>query len=252
MHAFYENQKDAFIEFMKYSDEKDILVQTIIHELGNQPIKERFTFTDIWAGNGIVAENIIPFLQSRFHEFDYHFIEPSEVLASRFKETEAWRKAQYTHDFIENTRLLNSDFMLISHTLQYVEDIGKTIWKIYESLNPWGILLIVGLSQKSHDAILKKELGHTVADTTEIALRFFKKMGISFSYVSKTSHVYGMEEIADLGDFGKNYIAFLCNSPFSIIPKDHIRYIQSYIGKHMDAGVLKKEEDYIFIKKPTE
>ncbi len=119
-----------------------------------------------------MAKQILEYSTTIFPDFTYNFIEQSEELIHIFQEQSNDTRVNFIHDFVENTEIPKSDFILVSHVFQYIADIPLLLGRIYESLKPGGVCMIIGLNNQSHDVLLKKKLGHTISNTTDVIVRY--------------------------------------------------------------------------------
>ncbi|MDD5197469.1 MAG: Fic family protein [Candidatus Gracilibacteria bacterium] len=250
MEDFYKEGPEFFTDFLKNTDEKKVLSEKITHFLKTKYPKTSLIISDIGAGNGIIAKDIIQYVRSTHRPFQYNYLEPSHTLIEHFAQDFDCKGVVFYEGNIEYATLPKSDFIILSHVLQYIEDIEGVLTKLLTTLTPGGTLLIVQPSIESKEMLLKEKIGIRYSTSIERTFPILQKIQESFSYERVESSIYHMEDIQNLNENGKKMISFFYNRPFDIIKDEEVERIQNVVKELGVTDCLKKEEDYIWVEKP--
>lgn len=250
MADFYKNSPEFFIDFLKNTDEKKILSEKVIHFLETKYSKtSHLVISDIWAGSGIVAKEIIQYLRGAKKEFQYNYIEPAHSLIEHFAHDFDCSGIVFYEGNIENITIPKSDFIITSHVLQYIDNLEWVLWKILTALNSWGTLLIIQPNIESQEMILKEKIETHYGANIGRIFPILQRIKESFSYEQVETNIYHMQDMQDLNENGKKMISFFYNKPFDIIKDEEVERIQNVIKELWVNDHLIKEEDYIWVEK---
>ncbi len=177
-------------------------------------------------------------------------IEASSTLINDFK-----RKTNMNIEFInKNVELIdnlpNSDFILISHVLSYINNLDNFVDKIIEALNKKGTALIVVNNPCSDDVIIKRQTLNQQKNYSSTSyniqkLLSEKKISFDVEIVESTIDVSGIDK---MNENGRTIIEFFYHKKFDDISDDNIQNMRNSILNYANKnGQLVKKEDYLWI-----
>ena len=177
-------------------------------------------------------------------------IEASSTLINDFK-----RKTNMNIEFInKNVELIdnlpNSDFILISHVLLYINNLDNFVDKIIEALNKKGTALIVVNNPCSDDVIIKRQTLNQQKNYSSTSyniqkLLSEKKISFDVEIVESTIDVSGIDK---MNENGRTIIEFFYHKKFDDISDDNIQNMRNSILNYANKnGQLVKKEDYLWI-----
>ena len=248
----YNNENSEFFTYVKNTNQKPLLIKKIIEKLDSKINKyEKFIFTDIGAGDGIITIPVIEYLKNKTNLL-CHCLEPSNLI-NEFKKKCEFENIEYHKEKIEWFEIPKSDFILMSHVLTQKEDYISIVKKIYNSLNKGGFALIVTTNKESDDVKLKFKLRENPKRLKNVVLT-----DSILDYLKSNNIVYKHEEIDTDIDYsggfnltkeGKDMLAFFHKKPFINITEEEIKKFQDELKKLNVSGRITKKEDYIWIYK---
>lgn len=135
----YTNKSKSFENYLKWSNEKDIIFSEIRKYL-NSSFK---TMLDIGAGDGSLTKIFSPLFQKVV------VIEPAEKFIPELKKNLNNYTADIINDKFENIVFNEKfDFILLCHSAYYLNNFKKELGRIKEILADKGLLVIVNIATK--------------------------------------------------------------------------------------------------------
>lgn len=246
------SKKGAFPIFLTQTNEKEVTLNYILKKLKYKydlTKYNKFTFTDIGAGDGTLTFPIMKYLAKQVN-LETYCIEPSSLIDILKKR--CGPKVNYIQEGMEETSLPKSDFILIAHTIQYLKDRKKFAKDLKMALNKNGRVLVVGTHPESDDLKFKKEL------KTKIILKKSKKPRENlFEYLEqegfKITREYlkstiSLKNTQKTNNIGKEVISFYYHKPFSKISKEEIINFQKLARKFAPDDKLTKLLQFIWVE----
>lgn len=245
-------KEGAFPNFLTQTDEKEITLKYILKQLDIKYILKnykKFTFTDIGAGDGTLTLPIIEYLGKNVNLQSY-CIEPSSLIDILKKR--CGKKVHYIQEGMEEITLPKSDFILISHAIQYLKDRKKFAKDLKMALNENGKILVVGTHPESDDLKLKKELKPKIILTQsnkprENLFEYLEQEGfkVTREYLKSTINLNNAQKVNEIG---KEVISFLFHKPFSEISKEEIINFKRLAKKYAPEDKLTKLLQFIWVE----
>lgn len=240
---------DYFRTFIRHTNQKQVSSEYIKKRLSKHFIfseKREFVFTDVGCGSGELTLAIADFLKDK-SESRVIAIEASAEMIAIFKQKAKGQPIKILQQKIEDVKLVPSDFILLSHMLGYVQELEKTIGKVYQALRPGGMALIILTSPQSDDVVAKEfahqsEESRIVKPVLEIAKKYAHKEEIVESVIE-------IRDCLELNEEGKKMIAFMLHQKFEDIPKENITILLQNFKKLAKDSEITKRESFIWIYK---
>ncbi len=246
------SKQGSFPKFITQTDEKEVTLRYILDKLKEKYDSrdyKKFTFTDIGAGEGTLTLPIIQYLGKQTN-LESYCIEPSSLIELLRKK--CGPKVHYIQEGMEETDLPKSDFILIAHAMQYLQDRRKFAKSLKKALNPHGKILVVGAHRESDDLRFKRELKPKKVLTgnekpKENLFEYLEQEGfkITREYLKSTINISEAQRVRGVG---KDIISFFYHKPFSEISNEEIRRFQELSRKFAPDGKLTKLLQFIWVE----
>jgi 2-polyprenyl-3-methyl-5-hydroxy-6-metoxy-1,4-benzoquinol methylase len=244
----------TFQAFLTQTDEKQVTLNYIISELKKRYSLKNyadFCFTDIGAGDGTLTYPIVQFLKKKIKKVDLYCIEPSpliEILKAKFG-----CKANYIPCGMEEVVLPKSDFILLSHAMQYIEDRRNFARSIKDALNENGKMLVVGTKPDSLDLRFQRELRPKVRlkmpkKPKENLFEYLEQGGLKITREYHKSTI-DLSNALKLNDLGKEVISFCYHRQFSELSERDILKFKELANKLAPEGKLSKTLQFVWVEK---
>ncbi len=142
-----------------------------------------------------------------------------------------------------------SDFILISHSLLYINDLDSFLDKVIKALSKNSMALIVVSNPFSDDAKIKNQILDK-KDKEPLSFRIQKllnKKKITFEkeVIESTMDVSGL---LNMSEEGKNLIEFFYHKSFDEILDNDVKSMRELILSYANKeGYLTKKEDYFWV-----
>ena len=196
MADFYKESPELFIDFLRNTNEKEVLFEKILLLLNSKYSKKSpLVISDIWAGSGIAAKSIIQYMRSSKKEFQYNYLEPSKALIEHFWDSFDCSNIIFYEGSIEDVTLPKSDFIIMSHVLQYINNPEQILRKVISNLNPWWTFLIVQPSMESQETFMKDKIGIWYSMNISKVFPILQKIEESFSFECVESNIYNIQDM---------------------------------------------------------
>ncbi|MCI8347480.1 MAG: class I SAM-dependent methyltransferase [Bacilli bacterium] len=245
--SMYDQNPSIFQQFVSLTTQKQIMIEKVIKKIRINYPNKKVRFLDIGCADGSVT---IPIIE-QLNNIITTGIEASSALINDFK-----RKTSISVEFInKNVELLdalpNSDFILISHVLPYINDLNDFVDKVLKALNKNGMALIVINNPLSDDVKVKKRIlnqeKYTSLSSNMQKLLKEKKVLFDTEVVESTIDVSGMSK---MNNDGKSIIEFFYHEKYEDISNDNIESMRNLILNYSNEdNKLVKREDYLWISK---
>lgn len=246
-------KRGSFPIFLTQTNEKEVTLKYILTKLDKKySFKDykKFTFTDLGAGEGTLTFPLIQFFQKKT-SLETYCIEPSTLID--FLKEKCGSNAHYIKKGMEEIKLPKSDFILLSHAIQYLKNRKRFAGRIEQALNPNGKMLVVGTNPKSDDLKFKR-----IINSREQVKKSGKPKDNLFEYLEKKGFKITKdyaEAIIDtsntqrLNEKGKAVISFFYHKPFSEISKEEKIRFRETIKEFAPKGKLRKSLQFIWVEK---
>ncbi len=246
------SQKGAFPIFLQQTSGKKIELKNILSQLKkryNLKNYERFIFTDIGAGEGILTYPITKFLSKKVN-CDVYCIEPSNLIDTLKKRFHTMQKIHFINKGAEETKIPNSDFILLSHSMGYVKDRKKLAESLTNSLNKKGKILFVGTDPESTDMKFRKALIPQKRKKTKKVNIFdcFEEKGMKVSREYAFADIY-LKDVFQRNEKGKGLMSFYYHKPTKEISETETNHFIETARKFASGNKLIKKIQFIWVEK---
>lgn len=245
----YKDNSSIFQRYISLTNQKQILIDKVYNKIINNITSKKLNLLDIGCADGSVTLKIINKIKKSYR-LDITAIETSTELINQFKS-----KTNCNINFInKNVELIEnlpqSDFILMSHVISYINNLDNFLEKVINSLNRNAIALIVISNEFSDDkkvinAMKDKRINNTIINSIKNLL---SKKDIKYSVEVVESEI-DVSGVKNMNDSGKTIIEFLKHERFKNIPLNKIDDIQNTILSIAKENKLIKRENYIWIEK---
>lgn len=244
----YSTNKEDFLNYLKYSNEKDNLIDFLINQLPENTSKRKVVITDIWAWNWILAMKLIDRLRGKI-DFEYNFIEPSKQLIENFvKNCNFLENVNIINDYVENITIPKSDLIICTYVFQIFWDYRGIIDKLYNNLNSkWQIVIV------NPNIDFEKKLKEMIGQTTSYMWRFKEIVDYLESkklvYYNKklVYNIRNVEEIINQTPLGISILSFILYLPFNSLSYDKKEMVINYFAENMKDWIIEKSDEMIII-----
>lgn len=243
-------KEGSFPLFLTQTNEKKVTLQYIISKIEKKysfKKYKKFTFVDIGAGEGTLTFPLINFLKKKT-SLEVYCIEPSTLIDSLNKKCGS--QVHYIQKGMEEIKLPKSDFILMSHAIQYLKNKKNFAENIKQALNLNGKMLVVGTYPKSDDLIFKRLINFKKQSKKpkENLFKYLERAGFKITRDYKKAMI-NIANTKKLNEEGKAIISFFYHKPFFEISKGEIINFQEKIKKFAPKGKLIKLLQFIWIEK---
>lgn len=244
----YDENPSIFQKFVLLTDQKQILIDKVVRKIRNNHPKRNIKFLDIGCADGAVTIPIAEEL-SKSNNITITCIEYSKALLNDFKNNTDIKANLINKDVELLDELPVSDFVLISHSLPYINDLDSFLDKVIKALSKNSISLIVVSNPLSDDTKIKNQMLDK-KDKEPLSSKIqelLNKKKISFEkeVIESTMDVSGL---LNMNEDGKTLIEFFNHKRFDEIPYSDIQNMRKLILSYTNQeGHLIKKEDYFWI-----
>lgn len=244
----YGDNPSIFQKFMLLTDQNQIIIDKVVRKIRNFYPKGNIKFLDIGCADGAVTIPIVEEL-SKSNNITVTGIECSNALLNDFKNNTNIKVNLINKDVELLDELPVSDFILISHSLSYINDLESFLDKVIKALSKNSIALIVVGNPSSDDAKIKNQiLDKKVKEPVSFKIqKLLNKKKITFEkeVIESTIDVSGL---LNMSEDGKTLIEFFNHKTFDEISYDDIQNMRKLILSYAnEEGHLIKKEDYFWI-----
>lgn len=245
--SIYDENPSIFQKFVLLTDQKQILIDKVVNKIKNNYPKENIEFLDIGCADGAVTIPIAEEL-SKLNNINITGIEYSNTLLNDFKNNTNIKVNLINKDVELLDELPISDFILISHSLPYINDLEAFLDKVIKAMSKKSIALIVVSNPLSDDAKIKnkvldkKEKEPLSSKIQELLNK--KKIPFEKEIVESTMDASGL---LNMSEDGKTLIEFFTHKKFDEIPYIDIQNMRKLILSYANQeGYIIKKEDYFW------
>ena len=244
----YSENPSIFQRFVLLTDQKQILIDKVVKKIRNNYSKRNIKFLDIGCADGTVTIPIVEEL-SKSNNITTTGIEYSKSLLEGFKNNTNIQVNLINKDVELLDELPVSDFILISHSLPYINDLESFLEKVVKAMSKESITLIVVSNPFSDDKkiknqILNKKDKEPLSSKIQELLNK-KKIPFEKEVIESTIDVSGL---LNMSEEGKTLIEFFNHKRFDEIPYNDIQIMRKLILSYANQqGHLIKKEDYFWI-----
>lgn len=244
----YSENPSIFQRFVLLTDQKQILIDKVVKKIRNNYSKRNIKFLDIGCADGAVTIPIVEEL-SKSNNITTTGIEYSKSLLEGFKNNTNIQVNLINKDVELLDELPVSDFILISHSLPYINDLESFLEKVVKAMSKESITLIVVSNPFSDDKkiknqILNKKDKEPLSSKIQELLNK-KKIPFEKEVIESTIDVSGL---LNMSEEGKTLIEFFNHKRFDEIPYNDIQSMRKLILSYANQqGHLIKKEDYFWI-----
>ena len=246
--GMYSENPSIFQRFVLLTDQKQILIDKVVKKIRNNYSKRNIKFLDIGCADGAVTIPIVEEL-SKSNNITTTGIEYSKSLLEGFKNNTNIQVNLINKDVELLDELPVSDFILISHSLPYINDLESFLEKVVKAMSKESITLIVVSNPFSDDKkiknqILNKKDKEPLSSKIQELLNK-KKIPFEKEVIESTIDVSGL---LNMSEEGKTLIEFFNHKRFDEIPYNDIQSMRKLILSYANQqGHLIKKEDYFWI-----
>ncbi|MDD4151581.1 MAG: hypothetical protein PHR68_03125 [Candidatus Gracilibacteria bacterium] len=245
----YNSNKSIFLNLVNNTNQKEITSNTIINIIKKIYFEQKLIITDIGAGNGVIANNILEYLGKNKITYIYNFIEPSIDLLNDFKNQKLFNNVFFINNYIQNIEIQNSDIFILSFVSQTISNKELIIDKIYKKLNKGGYIIFVNKSPKSIEFQLRESLGFSVRDINIEIKQIIEKLKFNYYSETKESLLYGVDKIIDMTPEGKNLLSMMLFKNFDLLNNSEKTIVLDIIKNNTKDGNIIRQDEYIFLYK---
>lgn len=244
----YSENPSIFQRFVLLTDQKQILIDKVVKKIRNNHPKRNIKFLDIGCADGAVTIPIVEEL-AKSNNITTTGIEYSKSLLEGFKNNTNIQVNLINKDVELLDELPVSDFILISHSLPYINDLESFLEKVVKAMSKESITLIVVSNPFSDDKkiknqILDKKDKEPLSSKIQELLNK-KKIPFEKEVIESTIDVSGL---LNMSEQGKTLIEFFNHKRFDEIPYNDIQKMRKLILSYANQqGHLIKKEDYFWI-----
>lgn len=246
--SIYNENPSIFQKFVLLTDQKQILIDKVVKKIRNNYPKRNIEFLDIGCADGAVTIPIVEAL-SKSNNITTTGIEYSKTLLNNFKNNTNIKVNLINKDVELLDELPVSDFILISHSLPYINDLETFLDKVIKAMSKESITLIVVSNPFSDDAkiknqILDKKDKEPLSSKIQKLLNK-KKIPFEKEVIESTMDVSGL---LNMSEDGKTLIEFFNHKRFDEISYSDIQNMRKLILSYANQeGHLIKKENYFWI-----
>lgn len=244
----YGDNPSIFQRFVLLTDQKQILIDKVVKKIRNNYSKRNIEFLDIGCADGAVTIPVVEEL-SKSNNINVTGIDYSNALLKDFKNNTNIKVNLINKDVELLDELPLSNFILISHSLPYINDLESFLDKVIKALSKNSIALIVVSNPFSDDAkiknqILDKKDKESLSSKIQKLLNE-KKITFEKEVIESTMDVSGL---LNMSEEGKTLIEFFYHKSFDEILDNDVKSMRELILSYANKeGYLTKKEDYFWI-----
>lgn len=246
--SLYSGNKAVFLDFIERTNQKDVIAQAVIEMIPTIVSNESLVITDIGAGSWIIASKILPHSQ-KSKNFTYYYIEPAQELIREFQGANVYENITFMQHSVENIDIPKSDIIIASFVFQAIWNKGLLLRRMYESLKPGWVIVIVNQNINTLDFTLKHLLWYSFSDVTSGIISELDTLSIQYTKETRESVFYWVQDILSLNEAGRNCISFLLFKNFENISSQEKEIVLDYIANNSRNDQCIRQEDYIYIRK---